>query len=268
MLFAYPSDLLGADAVVSSDGAIDAQHPLSNLHDGNPIDVTRWTTNAQTRTKWDHGAATTMEGLIIVLYTFAAGATLKVQAHPTDSWSPPDFSLDVIVPAWPDHLPANITVDLRGTALATTGFRWTSLLKPAQAANHAIGELHWIRQWTALDHRCVWPVSRSEVRRVSVNSTSHGVDHVIERRVRQKRLRPKFPYLTNADSDRVLTLARTAGANLGWPVVLDPDQITSAENYFVRFHPDNIKELEESLAFIDRNEMQLDLLEMQRGLPL
>ena len=268
MLYGDPAALLGADATITSDGALDAQYPLTNLHDGLPTEVTRWTTNVETRTTWDHGAPVTIEGLMIVLHTFAAGATLKIQANPTDAWGAPAFSQDVVVPAWSDHLPPNITVDLRGTLLATTGYRWTSLLKPAQANNHGIGELLWIPEWIALDHRCVWPVRRADVRRISVNSTSHGVDHVIDRRVRQERVRPRFPYLAAADRARMLSLLRSAGADLGWPVVLNPDEVTSAENHYVRFHPDSVKELEETLAFIDRSEVQLDLLEIQRGRPL
>ena len=240
MRFCPPSALRGAAATVTSGGAVDAQYPLTNLHSGNPIDPVRWTTTAETRLVWDHGSPVTMEALMIVMHTFAAGATLQVEANSTNSWGAPAFSHAVVVPAWPDHLPANIVGDLRGTTLATTGYRYTSLLMPAQAVPHAIGELLWISAWTAVDGGQVGRnLQRADVRRIHVNSTAYGVEHVVERRVRQRRLWPSLEILSDSTRATVLALARDAGADRGWPVVIDVHATpfhASAEALFVRFH--------------------------------
>lgn len=282
MRFCFPSDLVGATATITSTNAADADYPLSNLHDGRPTEPTRWTTAASTRIVWDLGAGsptTRVEGLIIVMHTMPAGSVLKVQANAADAWGAPTFSQDVTVPAWGPELvlslPANILVDLRGTTLATTGYRFLSLLLPdhgSPGADHALGEVCWIGAWQSPASSAAWPVRRGEVRRVSVNSTSYGVDHVIDRHVRQRRLFPRLGAIGDADRALWLQLAREAGGDVGFPLVLDVDETSdfaaSAEGLFVRFHPESINALQEDLIVFGASDLQLDLLEVQRGLPL
>ena len=270
MLYARPSDLIGAAEALSSSGAaVDDGYPLGNLHDGDPINPCRFTGTAATRIVWDHGSAISIDALMIVLYTFAAGTVLKVEANTADSWVAPAYSKNVTVPAWPDLLPQNITVDLRGTLMDTTGCRYRSLYIPAQSANHGIGEILWIPALRATGRRCQYPVKRGDVRRAQVNSTSYGVDHVNEKLVRQRRLLPNFPQATDSDRDAFLALHRDAqGSKKGWPLILDPDEISTKEHFFVRFHPETSKDWAEQLDFINLNELSLDVLELQRGLPL
>jgi hypothetical protein len=273
MRFAYPSDILGAGVTVTSSTSVDADYPLTNLHDGKPTEVTRWTTNAQTRIVWDFGSARTLEGLMVVMHTLAAGAIVKAQAHTANVWTSPAFSQEITVGAWPDHLPPNLDADFRGTLLATTGYRYVSLLLPAATPNHALGEVLWVAEWQEVtiggvsDRR----LPRSDVRRVNVNSTAYGVTHVVERLVRQRRVRPLFQASDAADVDKLRRLAREAGGNLGFPVVirlLGVSSLETIESLYVQFSPDAIGELEESFYFWHVQDIALDLLEVQRGLPL
>ena len=118
MRFCFPSQLVGATATITSSTAVDADYPLTNLHDGLPTEPTRWTTGASTRIVWDLGAGSpvpTVEGLLVVMHTLPAGATLTVQANGADAWGAPSFSQVVTVPAWGPEpllaLPPNLLVD-------------------------------------------------------------------------------------------------------------------------------------------------------------
>jgi hypothetical protein len=269
MRYALPSALIGAHATITSSTTVESQYPLAHLHDGLPTEIVRWETSAPTRIVWDFGVPVTIEGLLVVMHTFAAGAVLKVQAHTADSWGAPAFSQDVTVPTWLDHVSPNVLADLRGTALAASGFRYVSLLMPAQAANHAIGELLWVATWSETDSAPAWPVDRRERRRVSVNTTAYGVEHIVERNVRQTGVQPVFRAISDADRGRLLALARAAGAHRGWVLVIEyGDTPTILEALYVRFTPEMITQLTESFLVFGAHEVQLDLLEVQRGLAL
>ena len=277
MRWCLPSELIiGVDP--SSSTPVDAQYPLSNLHDGSPTEVTRWTTGAATRLVWDWGATsppTTAEGLLVVMHTLAEGRTLKVQANATNTWGAPSYSHDLVVPAWSGFLPPNLLLDLRATTVATLGYRYVSLLLPdtgSPGVPHALGEVCWVSRWTEPSVSCGWPVRRGEIRKVSVNATSYGVEHVIDRSVRQRRLWPRFSALSDADRQLVLDLMREAGADRAFPIVLDVDPVSdfaaSAEALLVRFHPESVADFNEELGFFAQTDLALDLVEVQRGLPL
>lgn len=278
MRWGLPSDLVGAAATLTSSTAVDADYPLAHLHDGLPTEITRWSTSAQTRLVWDFGAgspAQTIEGLLVVMHTLLEGASLTIQANAANAWGAPPFSTTLTVPAWVGGLPPNLLADLRATTLGTTGYRYVSLLLPdagSPGANHAIGEVCWVSQWTAPSVSCAWPVRRSDVRRINVNATSYGVEHIVDRGVRQRRLWPRFAAISDADRALVLDLLREAGASLSWPLVLDTHETTdfhaSAEALLVRVHPEAAASVGEELGFYAQTDLQLDLLEVQRGLPL
>lgn len=82
----------GGDPVPTSAN-VDPDYPLTNLHDGTPTEVTRWTTNAATRIVWDAGGSPvfTLEGFLIVMHTWIAGSTVKLQANDTNVWTSPAF---------------------------------------------------------------------------------------------------------------------------------------------------------------------------------
>jgi len=279
MRWGLPSALVGANATVTSSTAVDADYPLTNLHDGLPTEVTRWSTAAQTRIVWDFGAGSppqTLEGLLVVMHTFVAGASLTIQANAANAWGAPSFSQALVVPTWPTGgLPPNLIADLRATTLATIGYRFVSLLIPdagSPGTDHAIGEICLVSAWTEPSVSCAWPVRRADVRRINVNSTSYGVEHIVDRGVRQRRLWPRFASLSDADRQLLLDLLREAGADLGWPLVLDTHETTdfhsSAEALYVRFHPETAASFGEELGFYAQTDAQLDLLEVQRGIAL
>lgn len=265
MLFALPNHLI-TDVVPTSSTSVDADYPLANLHDGLPTEVTRWETNAATRLVWDFTTPRTIEGLVIVMHSFlAAAGTLTLQANATDVWTSPSYSQALTVPAWPDTLPANIAIDTRTHTINTLGYRYMSLLIPAQTLEHGLGEILIVDAWTALERPPVWPVKRGDVRRISRNMTAYGVEHVVERGVRQRRLQLTLATATDTDRDALLTLARQAGGSEGFPIVYETAVATS-EVHYVRFAPASIDEFTESLDFIDQSSLTLDLIEIQRGL--
>jgi hypothetical protein len=273
MRAARPSTLLGADATITTDGTIDADYPLTNLHDGLPTEITRWTNTTQTRIVWDFGTVKTIEGFLLVMHTVAAAAVVKVQANSSNVWGAPAFSEDLTVGDWSGGLPPNISADLRGTLLATTGYRYASVLLPAGASAHAIGEVIWVPAWDEITIGGVSnrAIERVGIRRVSVNETSYGVQHVVERGVRQRRVRPPMEASDAADRARLMALVDDAGGNLGFPALIDvlsPTGEQTIEALYARFHPEFINQVNESFAFWDAQNLQLDLLEIQRGLPL
>lgn len=278
MRWCAPADRIipGAPSAITSSTAVDADYPLANLHDGDPTSPTRWTTAAAARIVWDLGGGSpsvTIEGLLVVVHTLYEGQTLTVQGNATNAWGAPAFSQAITIGAYQGGLPNNVLVDLRATTLATLGYRYVSLLLPDHVTGgHAIGEVCWISRWTAPSVSAGWPVQRSDVRRISVNATSYGVAHVIDRGVRQRRLRLHFAALSDADRALWLALVREAGASLPWVLVLDVDPTTdfaaSAEALYVRFAPEAIGALEESLIYYGLTDLDIDLLEVQRGLAL
>ena len=284
MRWCLPSNRLTWAEASYTTSACDPQYPFENLYEERPTEVTRFSTAGPIRLAWDWTGTSDYvapcEGVLIVMHTFPAGTVVKVQGNDTDDWVSPAFSQDIVVPAWPDLLAPNLVADLRGTSMVDPGYRWHSLLLPAHPsfggspapANHALGTVYWVQQWTQPSVSCGWPVRRGELRKVNVNSTSYGVDHVIDRIVRQRRLFPSFTALSDADRQLVLNLMREAGGDRAFPIVLDVDEVNdfaaSAEALLVRFHPEAAATFNENLSFFAQTDLALDLVEVQRGLPL
>lgn len=278
MRFAPPSRMVtrggvGPSAVSSN---VETDYPLTNLHDGTPTEVTRWTTNGTQRITWDQASAIPVDGFLLVMHTFAAGATVKVQANATDSWGNPSFSQDIVVPSWTGGtsqwlLPTNLVADFRLTSLGSTGYRYLSVLMPAQSANHAVGEIVWVKSWMEPQSSITWPVTRSEIRRVNVNSTSYGIEHVVDRKVHQRRLTLGFRAISSADRDMLLALVREVGASESFALVLDvaeTDFHASSEALLVRMTAESVADFQESLQFFDVHDISMEVIEVQRGLAL
>ena len=272
MKFCYPINRYVTGVAPSSSQTVSTDYPLANLEDGLPTEITRWTTAAETRLVWNWGNASPVEGLMVVMHNFSPGSVLKVQAHTADSWTSPTYSLDVTVPTAHegDALCRNIMVDLTGTAMDGTGFQYVSLLIPVMGSIvPAIGELVWVQKWTVVTSPS-WPMRRSDIRRVTINSTSYGVDHIVDRHVRQRRLWPRFPLVSNTVRNAWFALIREAGGDTEWPLMLEAYETTdnAVEGLYVRFHPDFANDFQESFAFANSTDLELDLLEVQRGIRL
>jgi hypothetical protein len=275
--YCLPSDLIAPATVQSAlaaGGAVLAEddYPLTNLHDGSPTAITRWATTASLRVIWDLGAATPLEGVLVVMHTFAPTTILTLAGNTTNTWGSPPASATVTIPALEGGLPPNLLQDLRATGFASPGYRWLSLLTPVQVAAHGIGELALVRQWRTLESSVAWPVVRSELRRAFANTTAYGVQHVVDRHVRQRRLSLHFVSISDADRDALLTLVREAGADRPFVVVLDPDEHTEfgprADALLVQLGAENVNTLLETLLFFNVQELTLDVLEVQRGLAI
>lgn len=272
MIYARPSDLLGADATVTAiGGTVDADYPLTNLADQRPTEVCRFTTAIDTRIVWDWGTATPLEGLILVMHNVPAGVSLVAAGNPTNTWGAAAVTHAVTVLPWEQGLPVNVAFDLRETAFQTTGYRYTSLLIPAQAEDHALGTALWVAEWRTLDRPCVGEATLADVRRITVNTTSYGVTHIVDKNVRQRRLRLSFKP-TDDDLDAIRALLRdSAGAAYAWPIVVHSNTTDAIEDepvYFVTIDPRNAEELEETWVELNLGARDLDVLELQRGLAL
>jgi hypothetical protein len=272
MIFATPSDLLGADAVLNVEGGlVDADYPLTNLADQRPTEVCRFTTAVALRIVWDFGTATPVEGLFVAMHNIPAGTVVTLCGNTTNSWFTPAVTHTVTVLPWEQGLPVNIAADLRGTAFVTTGYRYVSMHVPAQAANQAFGTALWVAEWQTLDRPCVGEATLADVRRVTVNTTSYGVTHIVDKNVRQRRLRLSFKPTDN-DLDAIRALLRDSeGAALAWPIVVHSHTTGAIEAepvYFVTIDPRSAEELEETWVELNLGARDLDVLELQRGLAL
>jgi hypothetical protein len=272
MRYALPSDLLGSAATVTATGGtVDADYPLTNLADQRPTEVCRFTTATQVRIVWDFGSATPVDGFLLVMHNLPAGTVVTLAGNPTDAWGAPAVTATVTVLPWENGLPVNVAKDVSATAFASTGYRFVSALFPAQAADHALGTAVWVAAWQELDRPAIGTVRLSDVRRPSINATAYGVTHVVERRVRQRRLKLDF-IPTDDDRTRLRELLRDAeGMALAWPIVLHNNTAGATESepvYFVTLHPGTADEQEEAWLEPGVAEVALDLLELQRGLAL
>jgi hypothetical protein len=272
MRYALPSDLLGAAATVSATGGtVDADYPLTNLADQRPTEPCRFTTATEVRIVWDWGSATPLEGFLAVMHNIPAGTVVTLAGNTTNSWGAPAVTKAITVLPWENGLPVNIAADLSATAFLSTGYRYTSLLLPAQADDHAIGTALWVAEWQDLDRSAIGTVRLSDLRRPSINTTAYGVIHVVERHVRQRRLRLDF-IPTDADRTRIRELLRDAeGVESAWPLVLHNNTVDATEDepvYFVTINPSSAEEQEEAWLEPGVAEVTLDVVELQRGLAL
>ena len=272
MRYALPSDLLGAAATVTaSGGSVDADYPLTNLADQRPTEVCRFTTATAVRIIWDFGAFVALDGFLLVMHNIPAATEIELAGNTINSWFAPAVTHTVTVLPWENGLPVNIAADLSATDFAAIGYRYVSVLIPAQAADHALGTALWVAEWQALDRPAIGTVRLSDVRRPSINATAYGVTHVVERHVRQRRLKLEF-IPSDDDRTRLRELHRdAAGVESAWPIVLHNNTAGTTESepvYFVTIHPSTAEEQAEAWLEPGVAEVTLDLLELQRGLAL
>lgn len=269
MIYCKPSDLVTAFTPTLTGATVDTNYPLTNCHDGNPIEVVRMTTTTAARLIWDLGSATTIDAWVLVMHNLAAAGVVTLQANTADSWGAPAVSTTVTVPTWPDTLPRNLSKDLRATGFATVGYRYISMLLPTQAAAQAFGEVLWINTLRQTDRKCIWRPVRGDRRRIDVNATIYGVEHIVERGVRQRQIAAEFPIGSDADRAALLALHRDArGMYKSWPIVLDPDEVATDEWLYGTFTKDTAELFEQEETFLNVNALTLKFIERQRGLPL
>lgn len=264
MRFAYPDDLRGEDATLSSTVAPMTDYPLSAMHDGVPTEVAQWEDGSTVRVVWDFGGALSLQGVVITGHALEEGVTLQVAGNGADAWGAPAYSTNVIAPAREGiNRPKTLAVDLSGTLMDTTGYRYASLNLPAQTAAHVLGEVQWVTTWQDTEGNQRWNFIRGDVRNVRVNETSYGVRHVVEPATWRRRLVMDM-ILNDDDRDLIMALFRQAGTKRPWPLVLTPTSIID-EALFGTFDP-NMAELQETQEFLNFHVITFTYLELERGI--
>lgn len=265
MRFAYPDDVLGAAATLSSSIDPSDDFPLSQMHDGVPTEVARWDDGSSVRVIWSWGGATSVQGVVLTSHNVEAGEDIVIAGHTSNAWGAPAYSTTVVAPARdPHNKPKTIAVDLSGTLMDTTGYAWMSILLPAQSAAHVLGEVSWIRDWQDTDGNQRWNFRRADVRRPVVNETSWGVRHVVDPSAWRRRLVMEM-IASDDDRDKLMTLYRQAGTHRPWPLIVTPTSIIS-ESLFGTFSPYDQVELEEEFQYLDFHVINFTFLELERGI--
>lgn len=149
-----PSDNL-ADGVTPtlSTGSADASYPVTNVTDGDVTTPFKASAGGDVRIVFSLGSAQRVDGVFVPMSNIPAGLSgLKWQGHTSDSWSSPDVSVDLTMPAYfslgpdLDAVPESLGKDFRSlySVAGRTKAFW-SLLIPGYGDSPetiaAIGEI-------------------------------------------------------------------------------------------------------------------------------
>lgn len=269
--YARPSDLVTALAVVTCSEPVssDPSYGLASLYDGIPARPCKILSVGPARIVLDFGSAQRLDAIAIPNHNLAAGSVITIAGNATNAWGAPTMSLGLVT--GPDSLDGHVAspwADLtQASGYSPLGFRFYSVLFPAQAVEIKIGELLAIAelrqfsQWTQFGTRGV------QIPFLESLTTEYGVQRVYRRRVAQRSL--DYRIIGNdADFEALRALALDAGGlALPWFVVNDSDAFSDG-GLMVRFTPDTAAKILATEQWYDVNEIRFSVQELSRSVPL
>lgn len=260
LLFGKPTDNIAANATITvGSGTGDAGYPPANLADLNPAKPAKLTTTTG-RFVFEFPAPVTLEEFAIIHHNLTAGlANVKVEANSSNSW-PGVVSVPITIPAYrSDGFPGNPHVDLTGTA----AYKWWSLdFGTASGAPIQIGEV-WMgttRRLLTVNYR--WNYEENDDQPLIEHTTDFQIRTVYSYGVSLRRF---VAQLTTTDAGRLQLYDlwhSTNGRARPFLVALDADV---NDCMLVRF---NMAQMRSHRQFVDYNPIDLDLVEISRGLVL
>jgi len=262
LLFQKPTDNIAASGTLAvQSGTEDTGYPAANLVDLNPAKPAKLTTTTGAW-RWDFGSATAIDVVAIIHHNLTAGLNVRIQGNATDAWGAPTLDQAITIPAYrSDGFPINPFKDL--TAIAPRSFRyWRLVIVDANTVPVQIGEV-----WLGATKRLLtvnirWNYEENDDQPLIEHITDFRVKTVYAYGVSIRRYVAQLT-TTNAGAAEIYDWWRSCrGRAHPMLIALDGDV---NDCMMARF---NMTYLKSNREFTDYNPIELDLIEVSRGLVL
>lgn len=262
LLFQKPTDNIAAAGTVAvTSGTEDTAYPAANLVDLNPAKPAKLTTTTGAW-RWDFGSAVNVDFVAIIHHNLDAGLNVRIQGNAADAWGAPTIDQAITIPTYrSDEFPVNPFKDLTG--IAPRSFRyWRLVIVGVNSAAVQIGEV-WIsatKRTLAVNIR--WNYEENDDQPLIEHLTDFHVRTVYTYGVSIRRFVAQLT-TTNAGALEIYDWWRSCrGRAHPMLIALDADV---NDCMMARF---NMSFLKSNREFTDYNPIDLDLLEVSRGLVL
>lgn len=262
-IYQHYSDNVAPLATITGS-AEDSTYPPSYLANLNPAKPAKLTTTTGWF-KFNFGADQRIDILGIIHHNLDEGLEVRLQGNATDSWVSPTVNELVPVPAYrEDGYPLNLFLDVTlATNYSTGGLPWWRVLFVTANGEHiAIGEI-WLGQTKrTLSPNISWGAVLTEERKIVEKSTDFGVTNIYDLGVTVRKVKGDLDS-DDAQASAFWSWVRDARFRVrAFLVLINPE---TDDPMLVRF----LKPTQEVAQVVtDRNTIQIELLELGRGLVL
>lgn len=262
LLFQKPTDNIAGNATLAvNTGTEDTAYPAANLADVNPAKPAKLTT---TTGSWvfSFPAAVNIDLIAIIHHNLTAGLEVRIQGNATNAWGAPSLNQLITIPAYrSDGFPVNPFKDLTGVTPRSYQF-WRLVVVGVNASAVQIGEV-WLgatKRLLAVNIR--WNYEENDDQPLIEHTTDFRVKTVYSYGVSIRRYVAQLT-TTNAGAAEIYDWWRSCrGRAHPMLIALDADV---NDCMMARF---NMTYLKSNREFTDYNPIELDMIEVSRGLVL
>lgn len=95
----YSDNVASSATLTAPTGTIDATYPLTNVHDGDPAKPCKFTSTSGS-IQFTYVAKQPLQNVGLIHCTADAGLTVQIMGDDGADWVTPDFSANIVIPAW------------------------------------------------------------------------------------------------------------------------------------------------------------------------
>jgi len=262
-IYSHYEDNVAPNATVTvNTGTEDPDYLAANLVDQNPAKPAQLTT---TTGSWvlDWGTAQRVDWVLLPMHNLTAGLEVRVQQNATSSWGSPTVNAQIVIPAYAGDRPVGSWLDLTAQAgYSTGGFRYLRLVVVGvNAAAVKVGELAAYSTKRVLNPNVSWGARMPMARLATSNVTDGGVDLAFDFGVTIQQFSGELD-TTDAGLAAVKSWWHSCRGQVR-PFGLVPDEDVN-EAWLAKWAGG----IDPTLVINDRNQMQIQLKEVSRGLAL
>lgn len=262
LLFQKPTDNIAAAATLTvNTGTEDAAYPAANLVDLNPAKPAKLTT---TTGSWvfDFGTAANVDLVAIIHHNLDAGLNVRIQANATDSWGAPSLNQVITIPAYrSDGFPINPFKDLTGVSPRSYRY-WRLVVVGVNSAAVQIGEVWLGATLRTLAVNIRWNYEENDDQPLIEHNTDFRVRTVYSYGVSIRRLVAQLTTTDGGAAELYDWWRSCRGRAHPMLIALDAD---INDCMMARF---NMSYMKSNREFVDYNPIDLDFIEVSRGLVL
>lgn len=251
--YCLPSDIVTALAVITASGSVsaDPQYGFGALYDTFPSKPLKFETSGPIRLVFDFGVAQRIDAFAMPNSNLNAASVCIVALNNTNSWGSPTCIAAMTTGA--DHMDGHVASPwadfTTASGYSSSGFRYVSLLVPAQTANIKIGETLLIANLRRFNHEPQFGGNKGALRRyLEAVRTEYGVVRVNRRRIKQR----CYAFMikgSTIDYEAIQALCDDAGG-VALPWFFTPDDAVKTDlGLYVRFTEDTASKLSSTEEF-------------------
>lgn len=212
----------------------------------------------------DFSSAQRVDAVVLPMYNFQAGLTVRIQGSSTTSFTTPSLNHLITIPAYRDDgFPYGAWQHLAtATGYSTGGYRYWRLTVESTNSAAIATKVKLLAEVQTLTPNVAWGAVQQDDRKLIEHETDYGVSSIYDLGISRRAMTAEL-WGPDTQRDAVRDLWQSTRGRV-YPFVVIPD---AAENdaWFVRFLS---PALDVSLARPDRNPMSVGFQEVSRGLVL